>query len=639
MEAHPIGTAGPVATGATVRGSSVGDEGLARLAGRGSERAFAALYKRYHQPLYRYCHSLLRHDSDTQDALQSTFISALSALRAGRRDAPLRPWLFRIAHNESVSILRRRRRRPEDELPETLAAPASPIDELAEDHARLERLLADLRELPARQRAALLMRELSGLSHEDIALALGTSVGTAKQTIFEARRSLADFEKGRAMSCREICRLISDGDRRALRARKVRAHLRSCPACSAFATAIPARTAELRALAPALPSGLAGAVLARTLQAGGAGGAAGTGAAGGGAAGGAAGTGAAGGGAAGGGAAGSGGVAASGGAAAGGPGTLAAGTVGKAAFGLATAKTAATVAIVAGATAGAVVALRHRPARHHSAHPAAVSAPAPVGTPAAGGAVRRRATTSAFAGRSASGATARGASPASSRGAGAQGASPASSPGAGAAKSSTHPGAPQPSGSGAAAALAGGRSTSAGGQATAFRGQPATAGSGSPAAGGQSTSAGGQATTTSGEASSSPGHMTTGGQSTTAPSQGADGQGAHGQGDHGQGDHGQAAHGQAAHGQSAHGQTTATGHTSTAGQTTTTGETSTTGQTSAAGQTTTSKTTGKTSPGRESSTSHGHSSSHRDTTSTVTQPPATSSTGAPPADVPPPKKK
>jgi RNA polymerase sigma factor (sigma-70 family) len=272
------------ASGTSVRSPLARDERLAWLVGKGSERAFAALYHRYHQQLYRYCRSMLRDDADAQDALQSTFTGAFAALREGRRDAPLRPWLYRIAHNESISILRRRR--PHSELPDALVAREAAIHEQAENNERLAHLVADLRELPERQRAALLMRELSGLSHEDIAVALSSTVGTAKQTIYEARRALAEFEEGRMASCDEICRTISNGDRRALRARKIRAHLRECSACSAFAAAIPTRTADLRALVPALPPAVTALLLKRALASsvahggGGGGGAAGAGAAG-----------------------------------------------------------------------------------------------------------------------------------------------------------------------------------------------------------------------------------------------------------------------------------------------------------------------------------------------------------------------
>src|SRR5256712_5547861 len=85
------------------------DQRLARLASRGSARAFALLYERHHQALYRYCLAIVRTPEDAQDALQSTFMRAFAALRASERDVAVRPWLFRIAHNEAVSILRRRR--------------------------------------------------------------------------------------------------------------------------------------------------------------------------------------------------------------------------------------------------------------------------------------------------------------------------------------------------------------------------------------------------------------------------------------------------------------------------------------------------------------------------------------------------
>ena len=67
---------------------------------------------------------------------------------------------------------------------------------------------------------------------------LETSVGAAKQAIFEARRSLFEFAEGRAMACDEVRKTISDADGRSLRSRRVRAHLRDCSACAEFAAAI-----------------------------------------------------------------------------------------------------------------------------------------------------------------------------------------------------------------------------------------------------------------------------------------------------------------------------------------------------------------------------------------------------------------
>jgi len=246
--------------------SHLGDELLARQAARGSERAFTIIYQRYHQPLYRYCRSILRHDQDAQDALQSTFTGALAALRQQRRTAPLRPWLYRIAHNEAVSLLRRRGREGQPEpLSEQVALTGS-VEQAVDGRARWRGLIEDLSRLPERQRSALLLRELSGLSHEEIGIALGTTTAAAKQAIFEARQGLAEIEEGREMSCEEVRRRISDGDRRVLRGRRLRAHLRACPACELFAASIPARREQLRALTPALPSAAAAAVLAGALR-------------------------------------------------------------------------------------------------------------------------------------------------------------------------------------------------------------------------------------------------------------------------------------------------------------------------------------------------------------------------------------
>jgi RNA polymerase sigma factor (sigma-70 family) len=175
----------------------LGDERLARLVAGGNDRAFTALYERYHQPLYRYCRSIVRNETDAQDALQSTFAGALVALRRGQRSAPVRPWLFRIAHNEAISVLRRRG--AGEELSEVSGGSVASAEDQAGDRRRFALLVADLRELPERLRAALLMRELSGLSHEEIAIALDTSLGAAKQAIFEGRRGLAEFAEGRSM--------------------------------------------------------------------------------------------------------------------------------------------------------------------------------------------------------------------------------------------------------------------------------------------------------------------------------------------------------------------------------------------------------------------------------------------------------
>src|SRR3954463_2438936 len=140
---------------------------LRSQAARGDEAALAAMYERHHQALYRYCRSILHDDEDARDALQSTMAKALAALRDEERDFELRPWLFRIAHNEAVSRLRQRRDAVDLRAVETLGTDS--VAQAVELRERLAQLRADLEQLPERQRAALVMRELSGLGHAEIA--------------------------------------------------------------------------------------------------------------------------------------------------------------------------------------------------------------------------------------------------------------------------------------------------------------------------------------------------------------------------------------------------------------------------------------------------------------------------------------
>jgi len=249
---------------ATLRIRSEG--ALRSRAARGDAAAFAAVYERHHQALYRYCRSILRHDEDAQDALQSTMTRAFAALQDEQRDFELRPWLFRIAHNEAITILRRRRETSElDEHPAL-----GDLEDRVAEREELRLLQLDLADLPERQRAALILRELNGLSHAEIAVVLELSTGAVKQAIFDARSALFSFREGREMGCHDIRRMLSDGDGRVLRGRGVRGHLRACPDCRRFRADLEQRPKALRALAPPLPVGGAAALLAQILGGGGA---------------------------------------------------------------------------------------------------------------------------------------------------------------------------------------------------------------------------------------------------------------------------------------------------------------------------------------------------------------------------------
>jgi RNA polymerase sigma factor (sigma-70 family) len=234
-----------------------GDDRLARLAAEGDARALAAIYRRHHQDLYRYCRAILRDPDEAEDALQATMVKVVSSLPGETRSIALKPWLFRVAHNEAITILRARR--PAAALDSEQPALGPDVEREAEDRERLRQLVRDLDRLPERQRGALVMRELNGLDFEELGDALGMGPDAAKQAVYEARVSLQEMAAGRDMDCDAVREAISAHDRRTLRSRRIRAHMRDCEGCADFAAAIDARRKDLAALAPpiALPAALA----------------------------------------------------------------------------------------------------------------------------------------------------------------------------------------------------------------------------------------------------------------------------------------------------------------------------------------------------------------------------------------------
>jgi RNA polymerase sigma factor (sigma-70 family) len=224
------------------------DERLTQRAVGGDERAFGAIFRRYHQSLYRFCLAIVGNPDDASEALQNTMIKVLRALPGEERKIELKPWLYRIAHNESIDLLRRRRETRQLDVEQV--APGYGLAEDAATRERLRRLIVDLKALPERQREVLVMRELAGLEFEEIGSALDTSGAVARQTLYEARQSLRQMEEGREMSCATVTKALSDGDGRVTRRRDVRAHLRNCAQCQAFRDEIKSRQHDLAALSP-----------------------------------------------------------------------------------------------------------------------------------------------------------------------------------------------------------------------------------------------------------------------------------------------------------------------------------------------------------------------------------------------------
>src|SRR3954451_1942340 len=123
---------------------------LRSRAAQGDAAAFARIYERHHEALYGYCQSLLRDDQDAQDALQSAMESAFAALQREQVDGELRPWLFRLAHEQALAIRSRRR---ELVTPADTSGSEPGTDERFAERELLRDLRDDVAELPDRQRA------------------------------------------------------------------------------------------------------------------------------------------------------------------------------------------------------------------------------------------------------------------------------------------------------------------------------------------------------------------------------------------------------------------------------------------------------------------------------------------------------
>ncbi len=218
---------------------------------QGDPVAFEALYERHVSELLSFCVYMLGSRQDAEDAVQATFASAYRALRADRRKIALRPWLFTIARNESLSILRSRR--PTVELNGEPALGGDPLREL-EVREEVRHVVEDLRKLPENQRAALVLAEMQGLSQVEIATVMGVRADQVKAYIFQARSNLLSERRAREIDCREIREELANARGAALLRGRLRRHLRSCQDCRVYANGVARQRRQLGALLPLAPS-------------------------------------------------------------------------------------------------------------------------------------------------------------------------------------------------------------------------------------------------------------------------------------------------------------------------------------------------------------------------------------------------
>jgi RNA polymerase sigma-70 factor, ECF subfamily len=208
---------------------------------------FTELHRLYEQPLLRYTRSLLRDPHDAADAAQDAWTRAFAALQSSpARVLSMRSWLFAIARNACMDRMREGRRCAPADIDERMLGASPAPDEVLELRARAREALGDLAGLSARQRAAVVLRDVNGLEGDELARALGIDARRASWLLTDARRSLAEVRSGRRLSCETTRRQL---DSARVRTRAVRAHLAGCQECDGYARRRVGRRVHLHGIA------------------------------------------------------------------------------------------------------------------------------------------------------------------------------------------------------------------------------------------------------------------------------------------------------------------------------------------------------------------------------------------------------
>ena len=173
------------------------DQPLVQAALGGDLQAFERLVERHRDVVFRVAARFAGSDDQAEDITQDTFLRAFHRLERYRGEAPFRTWLLTIAHNTSVTYVTqtgRRAAQPLDAIQEDIAvsvARGGPAEQL-ERRERLARLDTKIKGLSRGHRAVLVLRDIEGLSYEEIARVTDTPLGSVKARLHRAREEFVD---------------------------------------------------------------------------------------------------------------------------------------------------------------------------------------------------------------------------------------------------------------------------------------------------------------------------------------------------------------------------------------------------------------------------------------------------------------
>jgi RNA polymerase sigma-70 factor (ECF subfamily) len=173
------------------------DQKLVRRAQQGDQTAFELLVRKYQHKVAKLVARFVRDRSEAEDVTQEAFIKAYRALPGFRGESAFYTWLYRIAVNTAKNYLESRGRRPPGSDLEIEGAELMDAGSLLRDEATPERLALTeeigttvarvINQLPVDLRTAIMLREIEGLSYEEIAEVMDCPIGTVRSRIFRAR--------------------------------------------------------------------------------------------------------------------------------------------------------------------------------------------------------------------------------------------------------------------------------------------------------------------------------------------------------------------------------------------------------------------------------------------------------------------
>ena len=155
----------------------------------GRTEAFRVLVERHSRPLFRLAYRLTRNESDADDIVQETFMRAYRSLDSFDARASFGTWLYRIATNAALDMMRRRKRDEAEPIADddVVAAPSH-----SEGLPFRDALDRGMRSLSGNERTAFVLRHFEGRSIDEISEVLGTQVSATKNTIFRAVKKLRE---------------------------------------------------------------------------------------------------------------------------------------------------------------------------------------------------------------------------------------------------------------------------------------------------------------------------------------------------------------------------------------------------------------------------------------------------------------